>query len=268
MGGHTVWMDNQLITGQSWRDQLETQIKQSDAIALALTPNWVASPYCNWEFIIAVENDKKVIPVLLEKASLPDRIRQYQYADLSGGFDEAAVQRLQNDLLQLAVTVDDNAIKDMDRESFAMSINRQNEQGNNVKLSGSSNTIAGGNIDQSQHNISIGGNVSGSNVNIGGNQTVYGNVTIGSGKITDVADERDQLETLIKQLNAELKQIPQDDAAVIEALAQDAINEASKGAPNRRLLEIKGESLKQAAENILAVSPIIAKIVARLLSAV
>ena len=99
-GGHTVWMDDQLKAGQGWRDQLEARIKDHDSIVLALTPNWVASPYCQWEFTVAVENGKKVIPVLLAKTDLPERISRYQYADLSAGFDDAKVQKLLKTLLK------------------------------------------------------------------------------------------------------------------------------------------------------------------------
>jgi len=62
-GGHTVWIDDMLTTGRAWRDQLEAEINKADAIALALTPNWIASPYCQWEFITAVENGKKYFSV-------------------------------------------------------------------------------------------------------------------------------------------------------------------------------------------------------------
>ena len=88
-GGHVVWMDDELITGRSWREQLETEIKKADAIALALTPNWVASKYCMWEFITAAENGKHIIPVMLVKTDLPDTLRSYQYAKLTEFTDEA-----------------------------------------------------------------------------------------------------------------------------------------------------------------------------------
>ncbi|MCA9885417.1 MAG: toll/interleukin-1 receptor domain-containing protein [Anaerolineae bacterium] len=252
-GGHTVWMDDQLITGQAWREQLENQIKKSDAIALALTPNWSASPYCQWEFVTAVENGKKIIPVLLEKISLPDRISRYQYADLSDGFDDTKVEKLLNDLVTLVQTIEPSVTADMDKSAYAQQIDES------ITANGNNNTIT------RAGNISINGNVKGGNVNIGGSQTFHGNVMINVDQWDAAENDRKQLEELVKQLNIALKTIPQDDAEVIETLAQDAINEATKDAPNKRLLDIKGESLKKAAENLLAVSPIVAKIVQKLL---
>lgn len=252
-GGHTVWIDDQLITGQSWRDQLEAHIKDHDAIALALTPNWIASPYCQWEFITAVENKKKVIPVLLEKTSLPDRISKYQYADLSDGFEEAKVEKLLNDLVTLAQTIEPSVTADMDKSAYAQQIDET------ITVSRDNNTVS------RTGNISIGGNVKGVNVNIGGSQTFHGNVVINARQLDASEDDREKLAKLVEQLNDALKSIPQDDAEVIESLAQDAINEATKDAPNKRLLEIKSENLKKAAENLLAVSPIVTKIVQKLM---
>ena len=252
-GGHIVWMDDQLVTGQSWREQLAARIKDHDAIALALTPNWVASPYCNWEFIIAVENGKKVIPVMLEKATLPDRISKYQYADLSDGFDDAKVEKFLNDLVTLAQTIDTSVVADMDKSAHAQQIDES------IRVNGNNNSVS------RTGNISIGGNVKGGNVNIGGSQTFHGNVVIDTGQWDAEEEDREKLAKLVEQLNDALKTIPQDDAEIIESLAQDAINEATKDAPNKRLLEIKGENLKKAAENLLTVSPIVAKIVQKLL---
>ena len=266
-GGHTVWMDDQLITGQPWSDQLEAQIKDADAIAIALTPNWIASPYCQWEFITAVENGKFVIPILLTTGTkLPDRISKYQYTDLSGGFDNVKVQKLLDDLIELKQTVDPSEIADMDKERHAIDIEQNNGGGGyNINVRGNDNIVDDNNTVTRAGNISIGGNVSGGNVNIGGSQTFHGNVVINAGKLDAAENDREQLTQLVEQLNLALKTIPQDDAEVIESLAQDTINEGTKDAPNKRLLEIKGENLMKAAENILAVSSIVTKIVQNLL---
>ncbi len=254
-GGHVVWMGDQIITGQRWRDQLETEIQQADAVALALTPNWVASPFCQWEFVTAVENRKKIIPVLLAAGTrLPQRISQYQYADLSGGFHATAVQKLLDDLLVLATTVDSSVIAGVDKTEYARQID-----------SGSETIIGDGNTVTRTGSISIGGNVSGGNVNIGGSQTFHDNVTINMNAISASEDHRQELAALVEQLNAALATLPQEDAEVIETLAQDAVNEASKDKPNKRLLEIKGENLKKAAENLATVAPIVVKIAKTLL---
>jgi ElaB/YqjD/DUF883 family membrane-anchored ribosome-binding protein len=257
-GGHTVWMDHQLVTGQQWHAQLEARIKDHDAIALALTSNWVASPYCNWEFITAVEHGKKVIPVLLEKTDLPERLRRYQYADLSGGFDDAKVQKLLNDLLTLAQTVEPAAIADMDKAAYAQQIDQR------ITVSGSQNTVT------RTGNISIGGNVSGGNVNIGGSQTFLGDVNIQHGALDSApgGTPLDELKTLLQELETALKQQPADkaeDVELVQEYANEIVEEASKESPRKKKLEITGDNLKKAAENLLGVAPIVAKIVQKLL---
>lgn len=270
-GGHTVWMDDQLITGQGWRDQLEAQIMIADAIALAITPNWIASPYCNWEFITGIENGKQVIPVLLAQAALPKRMSQYQYADLSGGFEDAKVQKLLNDLVVLTQNVQPSVISDMNKEDYAMTIDQKNEGGgHNINVGGEGNTVAGGDIDQSRQSIRTGGNLSGANINIGGKQTFHGDVNIQYGALASSPTDSslNELKTLLQELEAALKQQPADKAEDVE-LAQEYANqiveEASKDAPRKKKLEITGDSLKKAAENLLGVAPIVAKIVQKLL---
>ncbi|GAB1420372.1 hypothetical protein MASR2M15_04680 [Anaerolineales bacterium] len=264
-GGHTVWIDDQLTTGKTWRNQLETQIKQADAIALALTPNWIDSSYCQWEFITAVENGKKVIPVLLEKTTLPDRISQHQYADLSDGFDDAKVQKLLNDLLTLAQTVEPSDISDMDKDYYAIKIDQNHAGGgHNIKVSGSGNTVAGGNIDQSRQSIRIGGNVSGSLVNIGGKQTFYGDVTITVGAMPAASEDvRQTFKQQIAELTAELEKQSKDqprDVKEVKMAAEDAISEAEKPQPDKERLQIRGDKLIEAAKNLASVAPIAVKI--------
>lgn len=100
-----------------------------------------------------------------------------------------------------------------------------------------------------------------------GDQINYGNITFG-GAPSAPDDVRAELERLIIELNTALKQVPdesKEDAETVEMLAQEAMDEASKDEPRRKMLEIKGENLKKAAENLLVVSPIVAQIVKNLL---
>jgi ElaB/YqjD/DUF883 family membrane-anchored ribosome-binding protein len=100
-----------------------------------------------------------------------------------------------------------------------------------------------------------------------GDQTNYGNLVFG-GMPGASDDVRAELQRLTEELNAALKQVPdaqKDDAATVEALAQEALDEASREEPRRKMLEIKGENLKKAAQNLLAVSPIAVAIARKLL---
>ena len=99
-----------------------------------------------------------------------------------------------------------------------------------------------------------------------GDQINYGNLNFG-GAPNASEDVQAELQGLIEELNAALKQVTdeqKDDAETVEALAQEALDEASREEPRRKMLEIKGENLKKAAENLLTVSPIVAKIVQKL----
>ncbi len=254
-GGHEVWTDAEIIAGQNWREQLEAEIQRTDAIALALTPNWLASPICQWEFVTAVENSKKVIPVLLSAGmSLPNRLSRYQYADLSRGFDRATVQKLLDDLVTLATTVEPSAIAGMDKAAYAQQVDHE-----------SVGIIGDGNVVTRTGEISINGGVIGTNVAIGSSQIVQGDMTFNVGAIPARQDVRAQLATLVEQLKVALANIPAEKAEEIEALAQDAVDEANKDRPNKYLLKTKGNSLKQATENLRAATPIAEKIAATLL---
>lgn len=250
-GGHTVWIDDLLRVGQDWRQTLEAEIIRAEAIALALSPEWIASPTCQWEFVTSSEHHKKVIPALLKKADLPPRISRFQYQDFRGGFTPEKVEKFLEDVFSLAQDMTPESSAGMDKTYYAREMDQE---------------MAEYRAHQTQvGNIKISAPITGANVVIGSTQTVYGNLTINMGDLAAPSDDRQELAALVEALNAALKQIPEDDAVVIEDLAQQALDEAAKQTPNRRLLEIKGENLKKAAENILTVAPIVAKIVRKLL---
>jgi glucokinase len=81
------------------------------------------------------------------------------------------------------------------------------------------------------------------------------------------ADEKAELEQLLKQLEAELKKLPaehQEDAEMVAELIQDLVEEAGKEKPKKRKLEISGEGLKKAAQNLAAVAPLIGEIAGKI----
>src|SRR5690349_18432972 len=128
-GGQEVWFDEHLRVGPRWKDQLADNIRAADAIVLALTPAWLESPYCQWEFITAAEQGKEVIPVLLanqpdgKNLPVPDRIGQYQWIDFSAGFGNPdKVQKFLNDLTHLGVTLRASDASNRNKEAYAMSI--------------------------------------------------------------------------------------------------------------------------------------------------
>lgn len=105
-----------------------------------------------------------------------------------------------------------------------------------------------------QFNMS--GNFSGALLNI---KSTLTNVSqsIGAAPIGDAATKA-QLQQLIEQLSAELQKVPAEKASDAEAVAETAkaaVDQATKAQPNKTLVQISAEGLKQAAQNLAAVLP-------------
>lgn len=125
---------------------------------------------------------------------------------------------------------------------------------------------AEGSIDKRQGSFVHGGQttisgVTGSNINVGSTLT---NVSQSIGAIAHGDDAtKAELQQLIAQLNAALQRLPATQAAEAEAVAETAkqtIDQATKPQPNRTLVRISAEGLKQAAENLAEAFPIALKI--------
>ena len=112
--------------------------------------------------------------------------------------------------------------------------------------------------------IHIGGNVSGQNVVIGSTQTIHGDLSINVGTLPAVSEDvRERLKAEIANLLAELEKTPKEhneQVTEVKIAAEDAVEEANKPKPDQKRLQIRGESLKKAAVNLLAVAPIAVKI--------
>ncbi len=110
-----------------------------------------------------------------------------------------------------------------------------------------------------------GGQVTGKNVNIG---ATLSNVTQQVGTMTQAgADDKAELEQLIKQLEAELQKLPaehQEEAETVAEFTQDMVAEAGKEKPKKSRLEITGEGLKKAAQNLAGVAPLIGEIAGKI----
>ncbi len=82
---------------------------------------------------------------------------------------------------------------------------------------------------------------------------------------------RDEVQSLIAQLSAELKKVPPERAADAEAvadMAKDTVEEAAKPQPKKYKIESNAEGLKKAAENIRDVLPTVVGIAAKIAMAV
>jgi methyl-accepting chemotaxis protein len=80
-----------------------------------------------------------------------------------------------------------------------------------------------------------------------------------------------ELEALVAQLAAALEQVPperDDDAEAVATLTESMVEQATAAKPNKTILQITGEGLKKAAENIADVLPTVLGIVTKIVATV
>jgi hypothetical protein len=80
-----------------------------------------------------------------------------------------------------------------------------------------------------------------------------------------------KLETLIRQLNDALQKVPPDkgeDAEAVAELAQQLVETANKEKPNRTMVQVTGEGLKQAAQNLANVMPTVLTIATQIVGTI
>jgi hypothetical protein len=107
--------------------------------------------------------------------------------------------------------------------------------------------------------ISIGGQVSGQNVVIGGTQTVHGDLSIAVGALPNASDDgRGSLEAQVAQLISALQGVPADrtdDVQDVRMATQDAITEAGKENPDGEQLRRRGRAIVRAAQRLADIAP-------------
>jgi len=117
--------------------------------------------------------------------------------------------------------------------------------------------------------IHIAGSVSGQNVLIGSTQTIHGDLSINVGALPAASEDvRKRLKAEIADLLATLEKSPKehtDQVIEVKVAVEDAVEEANKPKPDAKRLQIRGDNLKKAAVNLLAVAPIAVKIAETLL---
>jgi phage-related protein len=117
--------------------------------------------------------------------------------------------------------------------------------------------------------ITISGNIQNSILNI---KSTLTNVQQSIGSIS-TGDEaaRQELQGLIDQLGQALENIPQnlkEEAEAVAAATQMLVESAKAEKPNKPLLQISGEGLKKAAENLSQVAPTLVSIASQVVAAV
>jgi len=113
------------------------------------------------------------------------------------------------------------------------------------------------------------GDFSGANLNI---NSSLENVTQTIGMLPNANEEvKAELQQLVSQLQETLRQVPpenEDEAEAVAELTETLLDTANKERPNKQLIQITGEGLKQAAKNLAAIVPDVVKISGAIVSTV
>lgn len=98
------------------------------------------------------------------------------------------------------------------------------------------------------------------------------NVRQSVGDIPSADDaSKEELKNLIEKLEASLEQAPeekQDQAQAVAQTAQALVEQATTEKPNKTMLQITGEGLKQAAQNFAEVMPTVVTIASQIVLAI
>ena len=109
--------------------------------------------------------------------------------------------------------------------------------------------------------INLSGDFRGSIINI---KSTLTNVQQSVGEIrTDDQDARKELEKLIGQLSEALQKVPeqnQEQAGAVAETAKVLVDTAKAEKPNKTMVQVTGEGLKQAAQNLADVMPVVVTI--------
>lgn len=82
--GANIWLDQlDIEPGARWDRSIEKALKASDTLMVILSKDSVESHNVMDEVSYALEEHKKVVPVLMEACEIPFRLRRLQYADFT-----------------------------------------------------------------------------------------------------------------------------------------------------------------------------------------
>lgn len=85
--GIKVWVDENIKGGTTWDNIIEEALASSDTIIVVLSEASVASRMVMNEVSYGIEENRRVIPVMVEQCKVPFRLRRIQYIDFTGEFD-------------------------------------------------------------------------------------------------------------------------------------------------------------------------------------
>ena len=88
--GVNVWIDQLGIKlGQNWDSAIDDALESADTVILIISPTAVSSQNVQDEVSIAINENKKFVPIMIKECDLPMRWQRRQYADLINNPDKA-----------------------------------------------------------------------------------------------------------------------------------------------------------------------------------
>jgi len=160
--GFRIWLDQlDIPTGSRWDDEVEKALLQCEIFMVILTPNSIASNNVKDEIGYAIDSNKRIMPVLLENAILPFRLRRFQYVDFTSksceeGIDSA--KQLLRNLLNEPTLPNVPASPDTRSEGTSALIERisaQNPQRNRDVSRSPNSQLVGGQVQFTPNTPSI-----------------------------------------------------------------------------------------------------------------
>jgi hypothetical protein len=89
-----VWLDQlDIQPGEPWDQAVEQALKRCDSLLVVLSPRAVDSRPVMDEVSYALETNKRIVPVVVERCELPFRLRRLHYTDFTTDYD-AALRRV------------------------------------------------------------------------------------------------------------------------------------------------------------------------------
>ena len=93
--GISLWIDQlDIPAGERWDSAVENALKASPYLLVVLSPASVDSQNVMDEVAFALENKKKVVPVLCTHCAIPFRLQRLQYADFTATYNNGFAQLL------------------------------------------------------------------------------------------------------------------------------------------------------------------------------
>lgn len=95
--GYDVWLDQlDIPTGTRWDDQIETALESCTTFMIILSPQSMQSQNVKDEIGYAIDSGKHILPVKIQSADIPLRLRRFQYVDFTNRPYEESLKEIKS----------------------------------------------------------------------------------------------------------------------------------------------------------------------------